>query len=607
MVNVSESLSENGVIYELSDFAANYIDASTIYANVRSQRYNKHVGFIKDVSLKNDEVTSFTLVFLDRPLFPQIVLSTYDFSIEYKEIETGYYTYKLSWDGDNPDDEFKTILIPDVNTPYLSAYTDDCGIGRILAFEPKSDTEVDRITSGQLKFVIEESSPISAFNDLEPFDFSITATTKTYENDGIVRKAIFDYDNQKIILRDNYTAVMFQSLSADQELGRIYEDQVTYKPRPTPTSRFSVDSLSVVWFVDGDGRVLELVSDGEPERAYVEDDKYVTFVSDDSDIFVRYCDRKEYFGTHLRKYNIQDHQIEGDDLGYIQINNVNLSSINDPSITSFTVSISSYGCPIPHGDYMLSKDESTESETNVYTYNGTVPDSSDKLILTYDFRIPNFIRYTIESGTISIGYLKLDTLESESLVVTTDSTEFINSFNLTTDDYGKIYTGTEDPRDTVDYIVHYDTTVSIYNPDDGDEFSSMGPMNEISVKIPDIQLTSKSREFVIVLDNPKEYRPVSLKFVYEDDVQYKFFLNGKDITDGLDLHDSKVSLKFTEIRYGVFVIDEMSNTDFINVQNISAFNGNIDNLTVKDNAYISDLDVKTLSVEVGMVGSLSGQ
>ena len=300
----------------------------------------------------------------------------------------------------------------------------------------------------------------------------------------------------------------------------------------------------------------------------------------------------------LKNYNIATHNVDSNNLGYVMIDIPNQTYI-DSSISSFTVSISA-GNQIHHGFYTLKKnDEQSTPESPVYECTTQIGSAVE--VLTYDFRYRDFIKYTVKSDKVTIGYFKLNS--SDDLKVVKDESIVQRVFKLRTDSIGQLEMDVEDPGETICYTANYDPTTSYSSGDIVDTFKPTVKSSQLVVKIPDSISDSKSREFIVAIDNLDMDNDTTLMFQYnsEEGESYHFFLNGTDVTDGVKIHDKKTVLKFVELRHGVFAIDEMSNTDYFNVITISALTGDIDVLRVAKTASISvesvvDSTISNLSV-----------
>lgn len=81
----------------------------------------------------------------------------------------------------------------------------------------------DVLSSGKIVF---KTDSIPAINEME-FEFDSENNERIYEYGDRKTKVIFQGDEERFLVRDNFTAEMYQSLSSDDlEFARIYESDV---------------------------------------------------------------------------------------------------------------------------------------------------------------------------------------------------------------------------------------------------------------------------------------------------------------------------------------------------------------------------------------------
>lgn len=245
MVDVQPSIGQkNGLVYKLNDYSANYIDAVVPYKQFKDLKL-RFVGYATNVAKDdNGGVSSFTFNSPDRTLVPALAKDQYDFTKENTKLPTGYRGYELWWDVTDPNDELRTILTATDNAPFLSVcmVDTDTPVGKIYNFLPDElDVPVPVISAGLLAFESELPPELSGFKEKE-FEFSKTQRITSFIDDEVKRIISVDFTNQQFVLRDNFTAINYQSLSDEStEYGRIYENEVEYYPESTEIKQLSVE------------------------------------------------------------------------------------------------------------------------------------------------------------------------------------------------------------------------------------------------------------------------------------------------------------------------------------------------------------------------------
>ena len=141
----------------------------------------------------------------------------YYFSVESQNIPSRTAGYKLCWDlTSNP---IVINLKNDVDYDYLSAEYMGNPAGEIVDFGFDGDV----LSSGKIVF---KTDSIPAINEME-FEFDSENNERIYEYGDRKTKVIFQGDEERFLVRDNFTAEMYQSLSSDDlEFARIYESDV---------------------------------------------------------------------------------------------------------------------------------------------------------------------------------------------------------------------------------------------------------------------------------------------------------------------------------------------------------------------------------------------
>lgn len=189
-----------------------------------------------------------------------------------------------------------------------------------------------------------ENTVLSGIDGKSVFFTNDTISAMLSNDDGTKTLVSFDHDTQLFTIKDKYSVQMYQSLGNSTEFARIYENMVSYQPYSN-----SFQNLSIR--LEETSAVYELVSDGITSQVDIDSEHLITVES----LSVKLLNKEQYSGSLLKKYNIDTHSSGTNILGSIMIDIPNQTHI-DPSVSSFTVSISA-GNQVHPGVYTLNKNE----------------------------------------------------------------------------------------------------------------------------------------------------------------------------------------------------------------------------------------------------------
>ena len=257
-----------GLVFKVDDYAANHINAIVPNNQIKSVANDKFVGYMEDVGMSPDDgISSFTAIFPNRNLVPQIKTVEYHFTPTNRKISTGYQNYVLEWNGDGQD--VQITLEVSSTIPFLSVTTSGEYIGKIIDYEPYNEGghQDDNLISGQLVFET-RGTELSGINGKSLIFTNDMISVMLSDDEGIKTLVSFDHYTQLFTIKDKYSVQMYQSLSDSVEFGRIYENMVSYQPYSA-----SFQNLSVR--LEETSAVYELVSDGVITQADIDSEHFI--------------------------------------------------------------------------------------------------------------------------------------------------------------------------------------------------------------------------------------------------------------------------------------------------------------------------------------------